>query len=361
MLRIEQCRSREGARGRFGGAQLSQQSFPCVAVSEVMADAIPLRAEWIVYDAPFSNRSCDRLARFKAKLIAGRSLFGCDKWQMRIVPVTQSRCLVSLITGLLAVLPAVAAAAKNSTEFDALLKESGRNNRTKAGYRYMEEFATTVMPQLAPAMRACGDKSPDTKEPATLVFIIAANGRITRIIASPDIPYGQCVVSNVSKDRLKAPPPPRDGWPTAIGLANHHHEEMLRKNAPKDNPVQMHTSDDFEKYDKAIAPYVAKARATYPTAKTRFLAGLPPGHKFLVRLRLTDSSHHREDSFVEVESIKGGKITGIVGRVDILTNYKQGQRITFSESRIDNWLILRLDGTEEGNAVGKFLDTYKPK
>jgi hypothetical protein len=277
-------------------------------------------------------------------------------------PDIQSCCLVSLLIGFFTVLFVAATAAKNTTEFDALVKECTRNNETKAGYRYMEEFSKAIFPEIGPAMRACVSKTPDTKEPATLLFIIAADGRITRVMASPDIPYGQCVLSNVNKDRLKAPPPPRDGWPMAIGLANHHHEEMARKNAPKDNPVEMRSSDDFEKYDKAIAPYVAKARATYPAAKKRFLAGLPPGHKFVVRLRLFDhDKKRREDSFVEVESIKGGNITGIVDRVDVLTNYKEGQRITFSESRIDNWIILRPDGTEEGNFVGKFLDTYKPK
>src|SRR6266478_3995814 len=33
--------------------------------------------------------------------------------------------------------------------------------------------------------------------------------------------------------------------------------------------------------DRLAAPYVAQARATYPAAKKRFLAGLPQGYKFL--------------------------------------------------------------------------------
>jgi len=40
---------------------------------------------------------------------------------------------------------------------------------------------------------------------------------------------------------------------------------------------------------------------------------------------------------------------------------KSGQRITIPESKIDNWVIVRPDGTEEGNYVGKFLDHYKPQ
>jgi len=265
------------------------------------------------------------------------------------------------VIAILAVLPVAATPAKNSTEFETVLKASQQNNQTEADYRYMEEFSKAIFPQIGPAVHACLNKTPDSKEPATLVFIIAADGHITRIMASPNIPYGECVLSNVNKDRLKAPPPPRDGWPMAIGLANHHHKEMAQKNAPKDNPVQMRTNADLAKYDKAIAPYVAKARATYSAARKHFLAGLPPGHKSLVRLRLTDSQNRAEDSFVEVESIKNGKIAGTIGGVDVVSSYKQDQQITFPESRIDNWLILRPDGTEEGNALGKFLDTYKPK
>jgi hypothetical protein len=32
---------------------------------------------------------------------------------------------------------------------------------------------------------------------------------------------------------------------------------------------------ELAEYDRTIAPYVAQARATYPAAKRRFLAGLP--------------------------------------------------------------------------------------
>lgn len=90
---------------------------------------------------------------------------------------------------------------------------------------------------------------------------------------------------------------------------------------------------------------------------------LPPGHRFSVRVPLIDrDSGQREDTFVGVEKIERGQITGTIGNELLaVKNYKTGQRITFPESRIDNWLILRPDGTEEGNFVGKFLDHYKPR
>jgi hypothetical protein len=82
-----------------------------------------------------------------------------------------------------------------------------------------------------------------------------------------------------------------------------------------------------------------------------------------VRVPLFDRGNmRREDSFVAVEKISGGNITGkILNDLNVVKDYKTGQRITFPESKIDNWLILRPDGTEEGNYVGKFLDHYNPK
>jgi hypothetical protein len=58
---------------------------------------------------------------------------------------------------------------------------------------------------------------------------------------------------------------------------------------------------------------------------------------------------------------RGRKITGVLGAVDLLHNYKEGERVTIPESNIDNWVIVRPDGTEDGNYVGKFLDHYKPQ
>jgi uncharacterized protein YegJ (DUF2314 family) len=117
-------------------------------------------------------------------------------------------------------------------------------------------------------------------------------------------------------------------------------------------------------YQKAIAPYVAKARATYPAAKKRFLAGLPPKYTFYVWTRLYQEAAKGqrprvEDVFIEVHTITGGKVFGVIANTpDLVTNYKQRQRVQFPESEVLNWVIVRPDGSEEGNYVGKFLDTH---
>jgi hypothetical protein len=43
----------------------------------------------------------------------------------------------------------------------------------------------------------------------------------------------------------------------------------------------------------------------------------------------------------------------------IVSGFKLGQTYTFNESDLIDWFISKPDGSEEGNVVGKFLDTLK--
>ncbi len=138
-----------------------------------------------------------------------------------------------------------------------------------------------------------------------------------------------------------------------------------QRGAPTDKPKFVQGETAHAAYERAIAPYVAKARATYPAAKKRFLAGLPPGYSFTVFLRVyqsADKSHPEaaEDLYVIVDAIRGGKIYGrINNRPLALTKYRLGDRVSFPESRILIWVVLRPDGSEEANELGKFLDRWK--
>jgi hypothetical protein len=49
-----------------------------------------------------------------------------------------------------------------------------------------------------------------------------------------------------------------------------------------------------QRLEAALKPYIAKARATYPRAKARYLAGLPPGQTFFVTVDLRDPAGHRD-------------------------------------------------------------------
>lgn len=135
---------------------------------------------------------------------------------------------------------------------------------------------------------------------------------------------------------------------------------QLAPNAPADQPQAL-KQQDVEAFETAIAPYVAEARKTYPEAKQRFLEKLPTGHIFYVTVRLHDSEGHFEQAFIRVQDVKEQKVTGVIANdIYLVDGYEAGQVHTFDESELIDWLISKPDGSEEGNLVGKFLDTYRP-
>jgi hypothetical protein len=135
---------------------------------------------------------------------------------------------------------------------------------------------------------------------------------------------------------------------------------QLAPNAPKDQPVGLQ-ENQFAAFEQAIAPHVAKARATYAEARERYLSGLPNGHTFFVTTRLHDKQGRWEQAFIRVSSIADGKIHGrIASELTVVTDLRFGQMYSMPESELLDWLIAKPDGTEEGNVVGKFLDTYRP-
>jgi hypothetical protein len=137
---------------------------------------------------------------------------------------------------------------------------------------------------------------------------------------------------------------------------------VVAQRAP-DKPVKSAGEKSYDAVMKAEAPYIAKGRATYPAAKKRFLAGLQRGCRFEVRKRLADPHGTAyEEVFIEVDAIKGGKVYGRIGsELGAVHSYRQWQSISFPESEVLDWTIVHPDGSEEGNYVGKFLDTYKPQ
>jgi len=135
-------------------------------------------------------------------------------------------------------------------------------------------------------------------------------------------------------------------------------EALLSPNAPQDKSSSVPT-DSVAAFEAAIAPYVAHARQTYPSAKRKFQAGLPDGQSFFVTTRLHDGSGAFEQVFIAVRRIEGGMISGrIWSDIRTVRGYRYGDTYRFPEGDILDWLIAHPDGSEEGNVVGKFLDTY---
>jgi hypothetical protein len=110
-----------------------------------------------------------------------------------------------------------------------------------------------------------------------------------------------------------------------------------------------------------MEPYIAKARATYPAAKARFQQGLPPRHTFFVTTRLRDERGAVEQVFVAVDSIVQDLVSGrIWSEIGGVRGFVRGQPYSFPESDLIDWMVARPDGTEDGNVVGVFLESYRP-
>jgi Uncharacterized protein conserved in bacteria (DUF2314) len=127
----------------------------------------------------------------------------------------------------------------------------------------------------------------------------------------------------------------------------------LAPNAPKDQPVRRTTAEQ----ERRVKELTEQAQKSYPDAKRRFLAGLPVNEHFYVVTTLT-SPGAKENVFISVSSITAGQVKGTIAS-DILNvkGYKSGDAYTFAETELVDWLISKADGSEEGNVVGKYLDT----
>jgi len=138
--------------------------------------------------------------------------------------------------------------------------------------------------------------------------------------------------------------------------------EPERQPPPPDRPVRVREKTQLEKLTEAMAPYVEKARATWPPVRARFLAGLPEGTALFATVQLRDGAGRMEQVFVRVETIEADRIRGIIwSDIHTVSGFEKGQRYEFPESELFDWTISNPDGTEEGNVVGTFLDTWNWK
>jgi hypothetical protein len=135
-----------------------------------------------------------------------------------------SRWSVVIVAVLLSIGP-YPANAKYKAEFDAALKQSNRDRETPSGKRYAREFEDKIFFAIASqAMETCVSRSRDTVGPAMLVFMISADGKIRRVLSTPGIEYGECIVSRLRLP-ISVPRPPHDNFAVALGVANHSHAQ----------------------------------------------------------------------------------------------------------------------------------------
>lgn len=135
---------------------------------------------------------------------------------------------------------------------------------------------------------------------------------------------------------------------------------FFRPNAPPDRPRGETSMEGWREVDAAMQPFIAEARRTWPYARDRFVRRtLPPGYDFFVTARLTDPVGRQEQVFVRVERIEGALIHGRVqSEINTVSGWRRGDRFSLNQADLIDWTIVAPDGTEEGNVVGRFLDTW---
>jgi hypothetical protein len=114
--------------------------------------------------------------------------------------------------------------------------------------------------------------------------------------------------------------------------------------------------------DKAMQPYVARATETFPGVRDRFVTGQLAGSELYVTTRLKDSQGRTEQVFVHVDSIGRDSVFGwLASDVTFLVGMQNGSPYRLQTSRILDWTIVSSDGHEEGNLVGKVLDSLQSR
>ena len=114
------------------------------------------------------------------------------------------------------------------------------------------------------------------------------------------------------------------------------------------------------RYETALADPMREALRTLPQAKKRFLAGLPEGDQFLLSVRViaTDTSFRRVSARVlgwhgtTVQALLLPDTAGAAGPAEPMP-------VSFSETAVLDWTLLRASGREEGNYVGRYTDTAR--
>ena len=110
----------------------------------------------------------------------------------------------------------------------------------------------------------------------------------------------------------------------------------------------------------ALADPVREALRTLPQAKKKFLAGLPDGDQFLLSVRVVASDTSFRQASARVLGWRGTTVQALLlpAAADSATP-AEPTPVSFSETAVVDWTLLRASGREEGNYVGRYTDTAR--
>lgn len=142
-----------------------------------------------------------------------------------------------------------------------------------------------------------------------------------------------------------------------LGLGAYAQEgPHVADNAPVDCAFET-TATDLFGFIEEKSP---EAMKSWPEAKSRFLNGLPDEHSLFVTFILVDQEQRSEYVFLAVDAISEEGISGRLWTdVFVVEGFQHGDRFLVDENAISDWLISKPDGTEDGNLIGKYLDTLQ--
>jgi hypothetical protein len=111
--------------------------------------------------------------------------------------------------------------------------------------------------------------------------------------------------------------------------------------------------------DADIADPVREARRTLPQARKRYLAGLPSGDQCLLMVRVVEGDTLFRPVTARVIGWQGGAVQALLPARADSSLPPTGDKIpvSFPESAVLDWIIVRANGREEGNYVGRYLET----
>lgn len=132
---------------------------------------------------------------------------------------------------------------------------------------------------------------------------------------------------------------------------------LLAGCASQPAPVTRKPALTLEEVASGAKPFIDQARATYPDARRRFLAGLPQGESFFVSVPLRDGEGRTEQVYVYVLTYQGHTILGrIASPLERVQGFAVGDPYQGPESDVMDWVISHADGSEEGRYIGRFLE-----
>ncbi|MET4075211.1 hypothetical protein [Hymenobacter sp. UYCo722] len=110
----------------------------------------------------------------------------------------------------------------------------------------------------------------------------------------------------------------------------------------------------------ALADPVREALRTLPQAKKKFLAGLPDGDQFLLSVRVAASDTSFRQASARVLGWRGNTVQALLlPEAADSASPLEPTPVSFPETAVLDWTLLRASGREEGNYVGRYTDTAR--